>query len=79
MDRTADSLGLIGRQVRILSWADYSELFQCYSQDGSIPPEPVGLVTGVGDYGAGHAEVQVQIQGFHRLFVFDNYELEVLP
>ena len=37
--------GLIGRQVRILAWADYGELFQCYSRYGPMPPEPVGHVT----------------------------------
>ena len=69
---------LIGRRVRIVSWADYAELFRHYSQGGLIPAEPIGLVTGVGDFGAGHVEIQVQISGFPRPFVFDHYELELV-
>ncbi len=69
---------LIGRRVKIVSWADFAELFQQYSQGGLIPAEPIGMVTGVGDFGAGHVEVQVQIPGFPRPFVFDHYELELV-
>ena len=71
-------LSLIGRIVRVVSWADYAELFRHYSEGGLIPAEPIGLVTGVGDYGAGHVEIQVQISGFPRPFVFDHFELELV-
>ena len=69
---------LIGRRVRIVSWADLTELFRQYSQVGSIPAEPIGMVTGVGDFGAGHVEIQVQISGFPKPFVFDDYEVELV-
>ncbi len=69
---------LIGRPVRIIAWTDLGELFQQFSKYGSMPSEPVGVVTGLGDYGAGHLEVQVRVSGFVRPLVFDAYELELL-
>ncbi len=78
MEDAASWLSLIGRRVRIVAWADYADLFGYYSRYGSLPPEPVGEVTGVGDYGAGHLEVQLQIPGLPRPFVFDVHELELL-
>jgi hypothetical protein len=69
---------LIGRQVRVVSWADYTELFRHYSQNGVLPSEPLGVVLAVGDFGAGHVEARVQISGFNRAFVFDGHELELV-
>ena len=69
---------VIGRRVRVVSWADYTELFRHYSQNGVIPAEPVGVVLAVGDFGAGHVEARVQISGFTRAFVFDGHELELV-
>jgi hypothetical protein len=78
MESTALGPGLVGRRVRILAWLDYSPLFRHFAGQGSMPPEPIGIVTGVGDYGAGYPEIQLRIEGFTRPFVFDADELELL-
>jgi hypothetical protein len=70
--------GLIGLRVRILSWFDFSDLFRHFARHGSMPAEPIGMVTGVDDYGSGHLEIQLRIEGFPRPFVFDAHELELL-
>jgi hypothetical protein len=78
MDYAAIDPGLTGRRVRILAWAEYEGLFRHFSRYGSIPPEPVGTVTDVGDFGSGHLEVRLEITGFPRPFVFDGHEIELL-
>jgi hypothetical protein len=80
MDHPAIALepSLIGRRVRVVSWADCTELFRHYSQNGLIPAEPIGVINAVGDFGAGHVEARVQISGFARPFVFDGHELELV-
>ena len=79
MEYAAVGPSLIGRRVRILAWADLSELFQHYSRYGLMPSAPqVGMVTGVDDYGEGHLEIRLRMEGFARSFVFDGYELELL-
>ena len=69
---------LIGHRVRVVSWADFTELFRYHSQTGVIPAEPIGVVLAVGDFGAGHVEARVQISGFIRPFIFDGHELELV-
>jgi hypothetical protein len=79
MESAALGPGLIGRRVRILAWIDFSELFRSLAPYGSMPSEPIGTVIGVDDYGSGHLEVRLRIEGFPRPFVFDAHELELLP
>jgi hypothetical protein len=57
MESAALGPGLIGRRVRILAGDDYRELLRDSCRYGTMPPEPVGTVTGVDDDRAGHREV----------------------